>query len=99
MRRFSLLALAAILSAPALARAERVQVFSVQGADCANCGDKIKKALKPIKGVKKADFDMQKVEVTVRLEDDVTDEIVMAAIETTGLKALPGAGKGSYLPH
>jgi copper chaperone CopZ len=99
MRRLALIALSASLCAPALARAERVQVFSIQGADCANCGDKIKKALKPIQGVKKADFDMQKVEVTVRLDDDVTDEIVVAAIETTGLTATPGAGKGSYLPH
>jgi len=87
------------LTLPALAAADRVQVFSIQGADCAQCADKIKKALKPIKGVKKTEFDMQKVELTVRLDDEITDEAVVAAIGTTGLKAIPGAGQGAYLPH
>jgi copper chaperone CopZ/thiol-disulfide isomerase/thioredoxin len=84
---------------PAVAHAERVQVFSIQKADCGQCFEKIKSALKPIKGVKKMDFDMQKVEVTVRLEDGVTDAAVIAAIEGTGLTAIAGAGSGSYLPH
>jgi copper chaperone CopZ len=91
--------LSAVLVLPALAHADRVQVFSIREADCAQCADKIKKALKPVKGVKKTEFDMQKVELTVRLADDVTDETVIAAIETTGLKAVAGAGQGAYVPH
>jgi copper chaperone CopZ len=99
MLRLLMRALFGVLLLPAVAMADRVQVFSIQNADCAQCFDKIKAALKPIKGVKRMDFDMQKVEVTVRVEDDVTDEAVIAAIEGTGLKATAGAGKGSYLPH
>jgi copper chaperone CopZ/thiol-disulfide isomerase/thioredoxin len=88
-----------LLAVPSLAAADRVQVFSIQGADCAQCADKIKKALKPLKGVKKTEFDMQKVELTVRLDDAVTDAAVVEAIATTGLTAVPGAGQGAYLPH
>lgn len=88
-----------LLALPSLASADRVQVFSIQEADCAQCADKIKNALKPIKGVKKSEFDQVKVELTVRLADDVTDEAVVSAIQTTGLKAVPGAGQGAYLPH
>jgi copper chaperone CopZ len=96
--RVALFALS-LLAVPALAAADRVQVFSIQGADCAQCADKIKKALKPVKGVKKTEFDQVKVELTVRLDDTVTDEAVVDAIATTGLKAVPGAGQGAYLPH
>jgi copper chaperone CopZ len=88
-----------LLAVPSLAAADRVQVFSIQGADCAQCADKIKKALKPIKGVKKTEFDMQKVELTVRLDEAVTDAAVIEAIATTGLTAVAGAGRGAYQPH
>jgi copper chaperone CopZ len=97
MRRTVLLL--TLLSLPSLAFADRVQVFSIRGADCSQCADRIKKALKPLKGVKKTEFDMHKVELTVRLSDDVTDEEVVRAIETTGLTAVPGAGQGAYVPH
>jgi copper chaperone CopZ/thiol-disulfide isomerase/thioredoxin len=99
LRPCTLFLTALTLTLPALAAADRVQVFSIQGADCAECAEKIKKALKPIKGVKKTEFDLQKVELTVRLEDDVTDDAVVGAIATAGLKAVPGAGQGAYLPH
>jgi copper chaperone CopZ/thiol-disulfide isomerase/thioredoxin len=91
--------LLALLAVPSLAAADRVQVFSIQEADCAQCADKIKKALKPIKGVKKTEFDQVKVELTVRLEDSVTDEAVIQAIEATGLKAVAGPGRGAYVAH
>jgi len=45
----SLSFLLVLAAAPSFA--ERVQVFSVQGADCAECADKIKGELKKTKGV------------------------------------------------
>ena len=89
----SILALAA-----APARADRVQVYSIQGADCASCGEKIRGALKKAKGVKKTEFDMHKVELTVEMEDGVPDSVVLAAAEKVGLRAIVGAGQGAYLP-
>ena len=52
-----------LLAAPA--RADRTQVYSIQGADCATCAEDIKKELKKVKGVGKVEFDKQKVEITV----------------------------------
>jgi len=80
------------------ARADRVQIYSIQGADCSSCGEKIRTALKKVKGVKKTNFDMRKVELTVEMEDGVADSVVLAAAEEVGLHAIVGAGQGAYLP-
>lgn len=92
------LALAVLLVLPTAARAETTRVYSLQGADCESCADKVKGELKKVKGVKKVDFDKQKVEITVRMDEAVADAAVVAAVERTGLKAVIGAGHGAYLP-
>jgi copper chaperone CopZ len=79
--------------------ADRVQVFSLQGADCSTCADKVKDELKKVKGVGKVEFDKQKVELTVKLDDGVGDDVVTSAVERAGFKAVVGAGHGAYLPH
>jgi thiol-disulfide isomerase/thioredoxin len=91
-------ATALLVLAGATARAERVQIYSIQGADCATCGDKIRAALKKVKGVKKTEFDIHKVELTVEMEDGVPDSVVLEAAEKVGLRAIVGAGQGAYLP-
>ena len=80
--------------------ADRTQVYSIQGADCASCVEKIKAELKKVKGVKKVDFDKHAVEITVRMEDAVADQAVLDAVARAeeGMKALVGPGKGAYLP-
>ena len=88
-----------LMLAAAPSFAERVQVFSVQGADCAECADKIRGELKKTKGVGKVEFDKQKVELTVKLDDGVADDAVVAAVERAGFKAMVGSGHGAYLPH
>jgi copper chaperone CopZ len=93
----SLSFLLVLAAAPSFA--ERVQVFSLQGADCADCADKIKGELKKTKGVGKIEFDKQKVELTVKLDDGVGDDAVVSAVERAGFKATVGAGHGAYLPH
>jgi copper chaperone CopZ len=97
-RAISFLSFLLVLAA-APSFADRVQVFSVQGADCAECADKIKDELKKAKGVGKVEFDKQKVELTVKLEDGVADEVVVSAVERAGFKAMVGPGHGAYLPH
>ena len=94
---FSLSVLLALAAAPSFA--DRVQVFSVQGADCAECAEKIKGELKKAKGVGKVEFDKQKVELTVKLEDGVADDVVVSAVERAGFKAMVGPGQGAYVPH
>ena len=97
MRRATLTLFLLVAAAPAFA--ERVQVFSIQGADCATCAEKIKDELKKTKGIGKVEFDKQKVELTVKLDDGVGDDVVTSAVERAGFKALPGPGQGAYLPH
>jgi copper chaperone CopZ len=94
--RIAAVVLAASLTAVP-ARAERTQVYSIQNVDCGNCGDKIKAELKKVKGVKKSEFDVQKVELKVKMEDSVTDQAVIEAVERAGMKAIIGAGQGSYV--
>lgn len=89
-----------LLATPTLARADRTQVYSVQGADCASCAEEIKGQLQKVKGIQKVDFDKHAVELTVRMADGVTDEAVLGAIKRSGkgLKGIVGAGHGAYLP-
>jgi thiol-disulfide isomerase/thioredoxin len=84
---------------PAAAWADRTQVYSLQGVDCASCAEAAKRELKKIPGVKKVEFDKQTVEMTVRMADGVADEAVLAAIARAeeGLSAVVGAGQGRYL--
>jgi copper chaperone CopZ len=100
MRRWiGAFALAGLLAASA-ARAERRQVFSVTGIDCADCAGPIKGQLKKVKGVNKVEFDMQKAELTVAMADGVSDDAILAAIARGGpdFKGTVGPGKGAYLP-
>jgi copper chaperone CopZ/thiol-disulfide isomerase/thioredoxin len=97
VRRILLAAMLALGSA-AVARADRTQVFSIRGADCSKCGEAIKDELKKVAGVKKAEFDRQKVELTVKLADGVADQVVIAAVERAGFPAVTGPGQGSYRP-
>jgi thioredoxin 1 len=88
------------LLAASAAHADRVQVYSVQGVDCASCGNAIKAGLKKLQGVKKSEFDINKVELTVTMDDRVSDDAVLNAIAHSGkgFKGFVGRGKGAYLP-
>jgi len=85
---------------PGLCLADRTQVYSIQGADCASCAEAIKGELKKIAGVKKVDFDKHAVEITVKMDDGVDDAAILAGVARSqeGLTAVVGAGKGAYLP-
>src|SRR6266850_2263593 len=82
------------------ATADRTQVYSVQGVDCADCGTPIKSGLKKLKGVKKSAFDIHKVEITVTMDNHVTDQAVLDVITRSGhgFKGIVGPGQGAYLP-
>lgn len=95
----ALLVAGLIFAAPGLAQADRKQVYSVTGADCASCADAIKGQLKKVKGVKKVDFDKHAVELTLQMADGVTDQAVLDAIARSGegMKGVVGPGQGAYL--
>jgi thiol-disulfide isomerase/thioredoxin len=100
MKRWIMLALLGLALAASPAFADRTQIYSVTGVDCADCGTPIKARLKMLKGVKKVDFDIHKAEVEVTMNDRVTDDTVLAAIAQSGagFHGTVGPGKGAYLP-
>ncbi|HEX6738573.1 MAG TPA: thioredoxin family protein [Vicinamibacteria bacterium] len=94
--RAAALGAALFLAAPLARAADRTQVFSIQGAESLESGERIKAELKKIAGVKKATFDGPKAELTVRLADGVADDAVLAAVARSGFKAVAGGGQGVY---
>ena len=99
MPRTILAAFAGAALSTGAAAADRTQVYSIRGADCASCADRIQKELKGVKGVGKVEFDRQAVELTVRLDDGVADTVVLEAIARAGLTGIVGGGQGAYLPQ
>src|SRR5262249_33671570 len=80
--------------------AARTQVYSVTGVDCAECSGPVMAQVKKIKGVKRTEFDVHKVELTVTMSDAVPDGAVLGAIAAAGpgFGGSVGAGHGAYLP-
>jgi thiol-disulfide isomerase/thioredoxin len=100
-RPLSALALAlglVLIAGPA--RAERTQVFSIQGLDGGDRGDELARALRGFRGVKKARFELYSSELTLVLADGMSNEQIGALVAQAGAgwRALPGAGQGRYLP-
>jgi copper chaperone CopZ len=97
----SFLIAALVLATAAPARADRKQVYSIRGADCASCAEDIKGQLKKVKGIRKVDFDKHAVELSVRMADGVSDQAVLDAIARAGkgFTGVVGAGQGAYLPQ
>ncbi|HEY2956046.1 MAG TPA: thioredoxin family protein [Candidatus Eisenbacteria bacterium] len=96
MRRMLILAALLALADARAAMADRVQVFSVQAADCGDCEREIAPGLKKLKGVKAWGFDRERFEFTITLADGVPDQAVVAVFERQGCyRAVPGAGHGA----
>ncbi len=95
LRRFLLTVLLAV-GVAGTARADRVQVYSVQGSDCGDCEGEVAPYLKQLKGVKKWVFDPAKSEFTITLADNVRDRAIIDAFERQGCyRAIPGSGHGA----
>ncbi len=89
------LVLVGLLAVAKPARADHTQIFSIQGAECANVqtemGPYFKKA-----GIKKWSYDKDKFEFTITAPDKVTDDDVVKLFEEQGcFRAIPGAGHGA----
>ena len=87
------------LALPASSR-ERLVTFSVQGLSSSMDGDQVTQELLAYKGVRVAKFDHVRAEIHTRLASGVSDAQICEMIQkmAVGLRALPGAGQGRYVP-
>jgi thiol-disulfide isomerase/thioredoxin len=91
LARAGVFALAAAVSP--VVHADRIQVFSVRGADCAPCAERAKEALRNADGVKKAEPGARGLEVTVWMKDGVADDAILDRLAKAGLQAVVGPPK------
>jgi thiol-disulfide isomerase/thioredoxin len=94
MNRLSL-TFCAILAVATPARADRVQVYSIQGFACESCEAMMAPHLERVKGIKSWSFDPATYEYTMTLADGVRDKGVLEAFERQGYRAIVGAGHGT----
>lgn len=100
MPRFGMaLLLMLALALPVSAR-ERLVTFSVQGLESSMDGDQVTQELLTYKGVHVATFDHVHAEIHTRLAAGVSDAQICEMIQklAVGLRALPTAGQGRYVP-
>jgi mercuric ion binding protein len=83
----TLLALSAVLSAPAWAATQTV-TLSVTGMTCAACPITIKKALNKVEGVEKIQINLEKKEALIIFDDaKTTVEALLDATKNAGYPA------------
>lgn len=86
-KRATLVALAAILSAPAWAATQTI-TLSVPGMTCAACPITVRKALSRVPGVQKAEVSFERREAHVTFDDTRTNVAALAkASENAGYPA------------
>ncbi len=86
--------LAFLLLAGTAGAADRTAVWSLTDLACATCSVPAQNALKKAKGVRAVEFDRKTVELKV--SGDFADTVVTDALKKAGVKAVAGAGKGTY---
>lgn len=60
------------------------KIISVEGMSCEHCSASVKSALEKLDGVKSAKVDLKKKSATVKLSDNVADDVLKSAITEAG---------------
>ena len=96
----SLLAAFLLAVAPVHGHGDRVRVFSIQGLDGGDTGDRLAQAFLTVPGVKQARFELYTSELTLVLGEQLPDARVPAMVARAGpgVRARAGPGQGRYLP-
>ncbi|MGH7740836.1 MAG: TlpA family protein disulfide reductase [Candidatus Eiseniibacteriota bacterium] len=88
----------AALGGAAPAHADRVQVFSVRGAEDVNQGEELAEKISRHAGIRRARFEKVRAELSVTFADGVNDRVVLDMIRAAGVEGVIGPGKGWYRP-
>lgn len=60
------------------------KVISIDGMSCEHCAASVKTALENLDAVKSAKVDLKKKNAVVKLNDDVADDVLTAAVSDAG---------------
>lgn len=64
------------------------KIISVEGMSCEHCAAAVKNALEELDGVKSAKVELKKKSATVKLSEDVADDVLSAAVTNAGFTAV-----------
>lgn len=60
------------------------KIISVEGMSCQHCVAAVKAALEGLEGVKSAKVDLKKKSATVKLSENVADDVLKSAVTDAG---------------
>ncbi len=60
------------------------KIISVEGMSCEHCAAAVKNALEELDGVKSAKVELKKKSATVKLSENVADDVLSAAVTNAG---------------
>ncbi len=60
------------------------KIISVEGMSCEHCAASVKAALEKLDGVKSAKVDLKKKTATVKLTENVADDVLKSAVTEAG---------------
>lgn len=84
MKKF-LLVLLTSLAVFTFSFAEQLFKVKIEGMSCKMCVLAIKKSLKDVKGIKKADISLEKGIAVIETDDNVKSEQILKAIQRSGM--------------
>lgn len=60
------------------------KIISVEGMSCEHCAAAVKNALEELDGVKSAKVELKKKSATVKLSENIADDVLSAAVTNAG---------------
>ncbi len=60
------------------------KIISVEGMSCEHCAASVKSSLEKLDGVKSAKVDLKKKSATVKLTENVADDVLKSAVTEAG---------------
>ncbi len=60
------------------------KIITIEGMSCEHCSASVKEALEKLDGVKSAKVDLKKKSATVKLSEEVADDVLKSAVSQSG---------------
>lgn len=64
------------------------KIITIEGMSCEHCAASVKTALEKLDGVKSAKVELKKKSATVKLNDNIADDVLKSAVTEAGFTPL-----------